>query len=227
MSVNLTHGLCNPGHIERRRDGKPELWEGASKVQKHPRFLTFDSNVMGIRAIVNTLITYYDKRVARDGSKIDTIREVVERWAPSSENNTAAYAAHLGKLLDMDPDQPVNIKQPEIMFGLVKGIIRHENGKDCCTDDEIREGMRRMGIVMPPPPLAKPAAVSTATVTAGAGGAVATVTAAAPAVPVLRDVADLVREYPVEIAVLAGVIVIGCALATVFMLARDRKKGLA
>jgi hypothetical protein len=230
VSSNLSHRLNNPGHIERRRDGKPEVWQGVAKFQPHGRFLAFESNVMGVRAIVVTLITYYDKRVARDGSRIDTLREVVARWAPATENNVGAYATHLGHLLDMDPDQPVNIKHPEIMFGLVKGIIRHENGRDCCSDDEIREGMRRAGIVAPPPPLTKSGAVQSqavTTATVSAGGAVAAITAAAPAVPVLRDIADFAREYPVELAVVGGLVVLGCAIATLVSLLRARRRGLA
>lgn len=41
-----------------------------------------------------TLITYRDKRKAKDGRKIDSIRAVIERWAPprSDNNNCAAYA---------------------------------------------------------------------------------------------------------------------------------------
>ncbi|MGL5156229.1 MAG: hypothetical protein ACRC9G_08020, partial [Aeromonas veronii] len=79
----------NPGNIEW---GSP--WQGLAKPEDYPadRFAAFISPVWGIRAIAITLITYQDKRKANDGSRIDSVREVVERWAPSFENNTQAYA---------------------------------------------------------------------------------------------------------------------------------------
>src|SRR3546814_17442973 len=81
--------LNNPGNIEH---GAP--WEGLDPRNRDPRFCGFVSPEYGIRAIVRVLITYYDKRRARDGSRIDTVREIVERWAPAGENNTEAYAKH-------------------------------------------------------------------------------------------------------------------------------------
>ncbi|MFC1131599.1 hypothetical protein ACFGX4_00710 [Pasteurella multocida] len=95
----------NPGNIEW---GSP--WQGLkAKTKNSGRFAEFESPVYGIRAIAVLLITYYDKRKSRDGSKIDTIKEVIERWAPPVENNSTAYAKAVSDLLGVTPTSKINM----------------------------------------------------------------------------------------------------------------------
>ena len=62
------------------------------------------------------------------GPGIDTVREVINRWAPPSENVTSAYIALVAKALGVMPDTPINIADRAVMLLLVESIIRHENG---------------------------------------------------------------------------------------------------
>lgn len=140
----------NPGNIEW---GSP--WQGLKKkTSTSGRFAEFESPVYGIRALAVLLITYYDKRKSRDGSKIDTIREVIERWAPPSENNTSAYAKSVSALLNVTPDSKINMHDYDTIRSIVCGIIRHENGPGPLKNDNtwyddniIDEGLRRAGVV--------------------------------------------------------------------------------
>lgn len=145
----------NPGNIEW---GAP--WQGLVALDKRTdvRFCQFAQAVDGIRAIARTLITYYDKRTANDGSKIDTIREIIERWAPASDNNdVGAYASSIASLLsDVGPNDVVNMHDYRVMRAVVEGIIRHENGRGPLKtpntwyeSDVIDEGLRRAGVVEP------------------------------------------------------------------------------
>ncbi len=84
---------------------------------------------MGIRALAVTLITYHDKRRAKDGSNIDTIREVIERWAPPNENNTSAYVNEVSKAVGVTPDMIIDLHDYDTLRPLVEAIIRHENGR--------------------------------------------------------------------------------------------------
>lgn len=161
----------NPGNIEW---GSP--WQGLVPRAKatDPRFCQFTDPASGIRALAVVLLTYYDKRKARDGSRIDSVREVIERWAPPSENNTTAYAKQVAAVLNVDPDsETLNLHDYSTLRGIVEGIIRHENGSpdsygvapfnnvnQWYADDVIDEGLRRAGVVKPQ------AAVNRATVTA-------------------------------------------------------------
>src|SRR3546814_8694948 len=90
-------------------------------------------------------INEYGERGGRGGSRIDTVREIVERWAPAGENNTEAYAKHVASLINADPDMIVDVKNYSIMRGLVIGIIKHENGIQPYTDAQIDEGLRLAG----------------------------------------------------------------------------------
>jgi hypothetical protein len=162
----------NPGNIE-----KGASWKGLAPVQTDERFATFVSPEYGIRAIVVTLLTYHRSRKAADGSPIDTLREVVQRWAPAFENNVDAYVGHLDELHPATADQVLDLTTYANMAPLVLGIIQHENGRRAgphggrwYTQEQIDEGLRLAGIVKP----AKVDAVEATAVTAAGGAGVAT-----------------------------------------------------
>lgn len=141
----------NPGNLDK---GAP--WQGLVNNSSEPRFCTFKDPVWGIRALAVTLITYHDKRRAKDGSSIDTIREVIERWAPPHENNTLAYVNEVSKAVGVAPDMIIDLHDYETLRPLVEAIIRHENGRgplktpnSWYTPELIEEGLRRAGIVKP------------------------------------------------------------------------------
>lgn len=152
----------NPGNIEK---GQP--WQGLMPPEKmneaqrkETRFAVFESPKWGIRAIARTLITYQDHRTAPDGSPIDTVEEIVERWAPPSENHTNAYATRVRKALGLEPGETVDVHQYHHMRPLVEAIIRHENGiKDHedlpYSNEVIDEALKLAGISKPLPPAHK------------------------------------------------------------------------
>ncbi|ENL7150937.1 hypothetical protein AB5S46_003916 [Salmonella enterica subsp. enterica serovar Newport] len=166
----------NPGNIEW---GSP--WQGLIPRSEatDSRFAQFKDPASGIRAIAVTLTTYYDKRKANDGSKIDSVREVIERWAPAVENNVSAYAKQVAAVLDVNPNsETLNLHDYDTMRSLVEGIIRHENGNPesfgltpynnantWYSDEVIEEGLRRAGIVK----TAKPVNRTTVAATSVAG----------------------------------------------------------
>ncbi|NYT44611.1 hypothetical protein H0A64_07195 [Alcaligenaceae bacterium] len=131
MNKLLPRGIRNnnPGNLEW---GDP--WQGLVPPSQRTdkRFCQFESPALGIRALARTLITYYDKRKARDGSRIDTVREIIERWAPAFENNVDAYTAQVGKALCSDCERPgdivVDMHDYEQLRIVVEAIIKHENG---------------------------------------------------------------------------------------------------
>lgn len=134
----------NPGNIDRHPGVK---WKGMAPDQSgDARFVVFVSPEWGIRAIARTLITYQDSRQARDGSKIDTIREIVERWAPPVENNTSAYAKHVAELTGIGIDDLIDVYDYPTMRALVTAIITHENGCQPYTPTQIANGLELAGL---------------------------------------------------------------------------------
>lgn len=164
--------LNNPGNL---LWGSP--WEGLvpreqsryykTGTAQQQRFCQFKDAASGIRAIARTLITYADKRVAAGGA-IDTVREVIHRWAPPNENDTGAYARAVARHLGLEPGEVIDVKDYGTMKGLIVGIIAHENARLRLPPDVIEEGMHRAGMVRKVKTAPVPANASTI-----AGGATA------------------------------------------------------
>ncbi|MNM61700.1 hypothetical protein D3C81_730050 [compost metagenome] len=135
----------NPGNIDYNPrnawQGQLGLEEGVAK----PRFARFDHPENGIRALGKLLINYRGKdgMPGVGGKGIDTVLETINRWAPSNENDTQAYAAAVAKRLGVRTTDTINIKDPATLRGMVLGIIIHENGGNPYPDAIINEGVRR------------------------------------------------------------------------------------
>jgi len=115
----------NPGNIE--RDGT--RWQGMAAEQTDRRFVVFSAPKWGLRAMARILITYQDKRRAADGSRIDSVRKFVSRWAPPAENNTDAYAAYVASALGVGPDdRSIDVYDYTTMLTLLRSIVQYENG---------------------------------------------------------------------------------------------------
>ncbi|KIC79690.1 MULTISPECIES: structural protein P5 [Pseudomonas] len=135
----------NPGNIDfnprNAWQGQLGLEEGVAK----PRFARFDQAENGIRALGKLLLNYRGKDgmpgVGRPG--IDTPLEFISRWAPSSENNTLAYAQAIAKRLGVGVRDSIDISKPQVLREAVVGIIVHENGGNPYKAEVIDEGIRR------------------------------------------------------------------------------------
>lgn len=136
---------CNPGNIDRKPGVK---WQGQMDDQSgDPRFVVFQSASWGIRAIARILLVYQTARLARDGTPIDTIREIIERWAPPVENKTSAYVTHVSKLTGIAPDARIDVSDYDTMRAMVAAIITHENGIQPYSDAEIEAGLFLANVV--------------------------------------------------------------------------------
>lgn len=95
-----------------------------------PRFSKFDSAQNGIRAGVKTIISY----ITKDGA--NTVRKIINRWAPSSENNTISYIYDVAKKSGIEPDSVVVVNTDNLKM-LIVAIIVHENGQNIYSDETI------------------------------------------------------------------------------------------
>lgn len=142
--------LNNGGNIERG----PKLWVGELRDPTNPkrydeRFCAFERPEDGIRAIAALIMVYIDKKRAGDGSPIDSCDDIVARWAPSTENNTRAYADQLAKALHVRANENVNFYDWDNIKALVCGLVQHENGVMPYDDDAIESGILRAGFKRP------------------------------------------------------------------------------
>lgn len=119
----------NPGNI-RRVDSV--VWKGQEQTQTDASFVQFVTPEYGIRAIVRILTSY-----KRDG--LHTIQQAINRWAPPNENNTNSYVDAVCADCNLNPTDVVDFTA--IMAILVRAIIKHENGIDPYTDDQVAKGI--------------------------------------------------------------------------------------
>lgn len=228
MATKTPRGIRNnnPGNI----DYSPKVkWQNLDEPPTDGRFCRFKTPPDGIRALCRVLITYQDKRQAADGSRIDTVREIVERWAPPNENDTTAYTNRVRAALGLtgpEEEGEVDVHDYACMRPLVKAIIKHENGIQPYTDAQIDKGLLMAGIKPPEKPLQETRTVQ--------GAQIATIgTTGAAGIGVLSD---QVKDAADQISPLAyyskwlmlgfvGLTMIGIGL-TVWARYDDRRKGL-
>ena len=89
-------------------------------------FCVFYNMEYGWRAAFRILCnTYYNKY------KLRTIRDIVSRWAPNNENNTAAYIRHVSDYTGIGPDKvlasPKECPTDWLLIGYAMAVV--ENGK--------------------------------------------------------------------------------------------------
>lgn len=108
----------NPGNIRLTKT----KWQGQRAMQFDRDFVEFEAPVMGLRALMKVLLTYY----RRYG--LDTVQSVINRWAPPHENATDCYAAHVARCLGVRRVTSLDLEKPETLVALAKAIVLHENG---------------------------------------------------------------------------------------------------
>lgn len=110
----------NPGNIRKSADD----WQGLEPDdrQTDPAFFRFTSAHFGIRAMARILLNYQSKR------GLNTLRKLIDRWAPPVENNTSSYVNHVAAFAHVDPDAEINLRAPGLLAAIVTGMIIHENG---------------------------------------------------------------------------------------------------
>jgi hypothetical protein len=135
----------NPGNI---RHG--DKWQGMRAEQTDPDFVQFNEPEDGIRALCKVLLTYFNGKPATNGRPavpgINTVRQIIARWAPPSENDTGAYVASVARALRVEADQPIVLTDRAVMLPLVRAIIAHENGMSPYSAEQMNVGLSRAGI---------------------------------------------------------------------------------
>lgn len=198
----------NPGNI---RWGDP--WQGLVPVNERTdkSFCQFISPAYGIRAMARTLITYQDKHQLR------TIKDVITRWAPPSENNTQAYIDSVSRAMARGATEILDLHTYDALRPLLNAIIYHENGRgplmtantwyDSATVDE---GLRLAG-VRKEQTSKVPVTKETIGATATGGVGIAQIAEALPAVAQAVDKADGHLSSGSVVRVVIGLVLIGIA----------------
>lgn len=126
MSATRGERNNNPGNIRIT----PINWQG--KVAGTDKsFETFADARAGIRALAVNLRTYQNVH------GLNTVRQIITRYAPASENDTGAYVRAVANALGVGPDEAINLADRQTLVDLVTAIIKHENGRVIYAHSEI------------------------------------------------------------------------------------------
>jgi hypothetical protein len=118
---------CNPGNI-RKTDTK---WKG-EVPGGDGAFETFVSMPYGYRALIKLMQNY------QRNHRLKSIRQLISRWAPSSENNTEAYIATVARETGFGRDQSIDMKDRRTAMLMAAAISFVENGVKADMNDVMR-----------------------------------------------------------------------------------------
>lgn len=128
----LTRGIRNnnPGNIRvgNAWHGEQERGLMTAEQLEETEFEVFVCPTYGIRSIAKLLKNYQRKY------KLMTVYDLIDRYAPSSENRTMAYAAHVARVAGVAIDEYISLVDGDTirrdnMRQVLIGIILHENGE--------------------------------------------------------------------------------------------------
>lgn len=187
----------NPTNIDRHPGTN---WLGAAEDQTGDSlFVVFTDAKYGIRACAKLILTYRAKY------RLKTVRGLINRWAPPSENDTGAYVAAVARDCGVGPDEPINVDSMAVMLPLVKAIIVHENGSNPYPESVVVAGLHLAGVadapspapevVVVPPGPPKPLVKQASFVTKAAGVAIGAGGVAAQYAPTVKGWADQLKDY--------------------------------
>ena len=116
MSRGLTN--CNPGNIRQSKT----RYKGERRPSRDSEFKEFESIAYGYRAMF-VLLDTYSRRYG-----LCTIRQMLNRYAPPSENFTEGYIRFVSAKTGIAPDEIVNSRAARDMVPIVAAMSQIENG---------------------------------------------------------------------------------------------------
>lgn len=114
---------CNPLNI---RIGNKWKGEVASPTDKD--FEQFSCMHYGLRAGFILLRRYIERY------HLDTVTEIISRWAPASENNTRAYINRVCERMGISALEKISFSDRKTMVSLVDAMILNECGTTIAND---------------------------------------------------------------------------------------------
>ena len=116
----MSRGLrnCNPGNIRRSK----VHYLGEVRPSQDSDFKQFESMAYGYRAMF-VLLDSYRRRYA-----LNTLRQMLNRYAPPSENFTEGYIRFVSQKTGILPDEELNTRSERDMVPIISAMSESENG---------------------------------------------------------------------------------------------------
>lgn len=113
-----TRGMRNHNPLNIRKGNN---WQGEVSPQTDREFEQFSCDLYGLRAGMKILKAYVTKH------NCNTLRRIITRWAPPTENDTNAYIATVAKRAGVDADQKIAFGESSKICAIVKAMCYVES----------------------------------------------------------------------------------------------------
>lgn len=132
-------GYTQPRGIRNNNPLNLEYRPGQGAASSDGRFGVYSDMEGGVAAASRQLLLYQDR------DRLNTIKGIISKWAPPSDHNdTAGYIKQVSDMLKVDPDQQIDLHDPNMMAALIIGMGRRESGKILSPDVVLRGVNRAM-----------------------------------------------------------------------------------
>ena len=128
MRISRGYKNNNPGNIRINSD----VFEGEVRPSADKSFKQFKSMAYGYRAMFIVIRTYIQRH------KLNTIRGIISRYAPSNENHTENYIRVVSERSGIPENDIVYPDNREMMVRIVAAMSYVENGREAVMSDVIR-----------------------------------------------------------------------------------------
>ncbi|MGD9382204.1 MAG: structural protein P5, partial [Candidatus Thorarchaeota archaeon] len=92
----------NPGCIDRV---ERQVWQGEVRPCTDSRIACFENPIYGIRAQAMILLKY------QKDYNLRTIRDIIDRYAPATENSPDTYARYIAEALSVDSGEEIDFTE--------------------------------------------------------------------------------------------------------------------
>jgi len=133
--TNQPRGIRNNNPLNIRYNVAND-WQG--QTGSDGEYAIFSSAEYGIRAAAKLLNNYVTKYGLR------SVSDIINRWAPTSENNTSAYIQAVANKLNVQANDV--LLWPTQLKALLEAMIHHENGMQPYSNQTIINGIKLAGL---------------------------------------------------------------------------------
>lgn len=120
----------NPLNIKRGND-----WNGETEIPHDSIFESFKAPKYGFRAGAKLLRNYQNLY------GLNTIRDLINRFAPPNENNTDLYVSFVAKEMGMSENEPLNLASDSTLAKLVYAMSKMESGLGAFSLSQAKAGV--------------------------------------------------------------------------------------
>lgn len=129
---NIPYNQAKNDAIGFRNHNPGNLRSASNSTGSNGGFATFANDDDGLAAMARQLMLYGDR-----GN--NTLESVIHTYAPRSENDTRAYIDSVSGSTGYAAQERVNLHDTETLKSVMAAMIKHENGAQPYSDEELKK----------------------------------------------------------------------------------------